>query len=212
MARLLRTFVAFSCGPAVRAALMRQGDRLARIDPALRPPTTGDYHLTVQFLGNTREEDTARIGAALAQAVRDVEPFAVRYGGLGAFPSASRARVVWAAVREIEEAGHLSALARAVGEGLEPLGYPPEARAFHPHVTIGRVRRRPDPAFVQAVEGGAALDLGSETLSELRFILSEPGSRGYRYVDLTTVQLAGSHRGEAGPPGGGAGRQDGEEE
>lgn len=189
MSRLLRTFVAVKCSPPVIRALRRWSDRLERIDTALRAPRTDDYHLTVQFLGNTAEEDVAAIGRALERGVENTPPFEIRYGGLGAFPSPERARVIWAGVEEVEEAGRLAALGRTVGEALEPLGHPPEQRAWHPHVTLGRVRRRPGPELVSAVERASAEDLGSEWVSELKLILSDPGNQGYRYIDLTTVEL-----------------------
>lgn len=169
--------------------MRREANRLARLDDALRPPRTDDFHTTVQFLGDTAEEDVAKIGGALAEAARLVEPVAVSYGGLGAFPTPARARVVWAAVREVDAEGALAELAGLVGESLAGLGYPPERRAFHPHVTIGRVRKRPGPDLAAAVEEGATLDLGAEVLSELKLILSDPGDRGYSYIDLTTVAL-----------------------
>lgn len=191
MGRLLRTFVAVRCAPEVARAMRTWCDRLARIDDALRPPATDDFHLTVQFLGDTREEDVAAVGRALLDAAADLAPFDVRYGGLGAFPEPARARVVWAGVREIATEGCLDALGRRVGRALAEVGHPPERRAWHPHVTLGRVRRRPSAALVEAVEAAAGADLGEDRVSELKLILSDPGSRGYRYIDLTTAPLGG---------------------
>jgi len=189
MPRPLRTFVAVRCAPHVVRALRRWGDRLAALDDALRAPRTDDYHLTVQFLGNTAEEDVPAIAKALEEAVADLPAFDVRYRGLGAFPTPERARVVWAGVEEVEPAGRLARLSELVGTALEPLGHAPEHRAWHPHVTLGRVKRRPSPALVAAVEAAEAEDLGEDRVSELKLILSAPGNRGYRYIDLTTIEL-----------------------
>lgn len=189
MPRPLRTFVAVPCSPQMVRALRRWGDRLAGIDSVLRTPATDDFHLTVQFLGNTAEEDIPEIARALDDAVEEIPSFDVRYRGLGAFPDPTRARVVWAGVEEVEPAGRLQALSHAIGEALEPLGHAPEHRAWHPHVTLGRLRGRPSSALVEAIEGAAAVDLGEDRVSELKLILSAPGNRGYRYIDLTTVEL-----------------------
>jgi 2'-5' RNA ligase len=190
MSRPLRTFVAVKCSSPVVRLLRRQADRLALLDEAFRPPATDDLHLTVQFLGNTAEEDVPGIARALEEAVGELGAFDVRYRGLGAFPEPARARVVWAGVEEVEAPGSLAALSRRVGEALEAVGYPPERRAWHPHVTLGRLRSRPSPALVEAVAAGTGVDLGEERVSELKLILSDPGNRGYRYIDLTTVELA----------------------
>src|SRR5262249_61451644 len=60
-------------------------------------------------------------------------------GGLGAFPAARIARVIWAGV---VDGASLAALASDVEAALSTLGFSPEARAFRPHVTLGRVRSR----------------------------------------------------------------------
>jgi 2'-5' RNA ligase len=194
MSKRLRTFVALRCGRAVAARLRRESERLAALEGAFRAPRTDDYHLTVQFLGDTAEEDLPALGRALEAAAASTAPLEVVYGGLGAFPSAQRARVVWVGMQAPQRPEALADLAGAVGQALEPLGYPPEARAFHPHITLGRLRRRPGPALVSAVEEGERLALGHETLSDLKLILSDPGDRGYRYIDLTTVELGSPGR------------------
>lgn len=190
MPRPLRTFVALKCSPSAVRAFRRWSDKLAAIDSALHAPKTDDYHLTVQFLGDTVEQDVPDIARALEEAVEELPSFDVCYRGIGAFPEPARARVVWAGVEEVEPAGHLAALSDAVGLALEPLGHAPERRAWHPHVTLGRVKRRPSADLVAAVQGAATEDLGDDRVSELKLILSAPGNRGYRYIDLTTVELA----------------------
>ena len=187
---MLRTFVAIRCGAEVAARLRREAERLARKDEALRIGAVEDLHLTVQFLGDTREEDLMPVSRALAQAAAASRPVDARYVGLGAFPEAGRARVVWAGIRE-EPAGALRALARDVGARLGPLGFPPEARDWSAHVTLGRVKGPPSPGLVRAIEAGADLDLGEETLSDLKLILSRPEEGRYHYIDLTTVPLGG---------------------
>jgi 2'-5' RNA ligase len=91
------------------------------------------WHLTVQFLGNRTDVD------GVTGALRGLEHPAgeLRLGELGAFPSARRARVLWVGTAVGTE--WLGALAAAVGERLAPVGYPPEARPFHGHLTLARL-------------------------------------------------------------------------
>jgi len=199
---LVRTFVALRCGPDVARRLRRESDRLAGLDRACRAPATDEYHATLHFLGDTDERDLAAVGRALGEAARGIPPLRLRYGGLGAFPTPTRARVVFAALREEGGEAHLPRLARAVGERLGRIGYPPESRAFHAHVTLARLRGLPGPALAEAVAGAVDLDLGRETVSEVRFILSDPGERGYRYIDLTVVPLEGLPGGPGGAESG----------
>jgi RNA 2',3'-cyclic 3'-phosphodiesterase len=56
----------------------------------------------------------------------------------GAFPSASRPRVLWLGVDGGEA---LLEVHRALAEALAGAGLPVEERAFRPHLTLARVRR-----------------------------------------------------------------------
>jgi 2'-5' RNA ligase len=50
-----------------------------------------------------------------------------------------RPRVLWIGVHE--ETGALATLQRDIEKSLAPLGFEPERRAYHPHLTLGRTRR-----------------------------------------------------------------------
>jgi len=94
------------------------------------------YHLTLQFLGPVLR--LAPVVGALAAAVAGCGSFPFRLGGAGAFPKPGRARVVWiGAAIGGEEA---IALAAAVAGALGPLGYEPDRKEFHPHLTVARLK------------------------------------------------------------------------
>lgn len=196
MGHRMRTFVALRCGRGIVRRLREETDRLEALDRAFRGPRSDDFHLTLHFLGETDERDLGHLGRALASVAAAFPPIFVTYRGLGAFPTPARARVVWVGLTADVEPDPLVELATAVGEALGELGYPPEARAFKPHVTLGRLRGRPGEVLVEAVEAGADLRLGQEILSDLKLILSDPGDRGYRYIDLTTAKLGAADEGE----------------
>jgi len=190
---LLRLFVGLRVSPAARAALAREGARLARDDDALRVTREPDLHLTLQFLGDTPRERVDALGQALGEVARAHAPFDVRYAGLGTFPERGEPSVVWVGVSE-QKPGGLAALARAVGEALTPLGFAREARAFAAHVTLARVRRgaRLAPATLERIARGREADFGPDRLSDLKLIVSLVGQVGYAYKDLTSHPLAGA--------------------
>ena len=103
-----------------------------------RMTTPDQWHVTLQFLGNRADID------AVADALDgfDVTAGSARLGGLGAFRSARRATVVWIGLAEGEEL--FAALAAEVAVRLRPLGFEPEARAFHPHLTLARLKTPAD--------------------------------------------------------------------
>jgi 2'-5' RNA ligase len=186
---LLRTFVGIRCGATSRRDLHRHALALQGDDPALKVHPATDLHLVLHYLGNTPQEDIALLGEALETAVEDVPPIEVDYRGLGAFPSIERPRVLWAGIEEPDGDTRLRDLQRAIGRALREVGYRPEKRAFHPHVTLARVRQRPSERVLTAVAEGEELDLSSESLSEVKLILSDPSQGPYHYIDLTTVEM-----------------------
>ena len=79
----------------------------------------GNMHVTLQFLGDTPEERVQDVIDAMtggvSQTVEQPE-IDLTVGGVGAFPSAQRPRVVWIGVRDVS--GELGSLQRAVGRSL----------------------------------------------------------------------------------------------
>ncbi len=135
----LRTFVALPLSEAMHEALSRVQRRLRRRIPyGVRWVRTEGIHLTLFFLGEIPAAQVEPISAALTAVARHVPPFTLAVGGLGAFPSPRRPRVLWVG---IEGGEPLTLLHAAVNEALASLGHRPDARPFHPHLTLGRVQR-----------------------------------------------------------------------
>lgn len=100
------------------------------------------YHVTLAFLGWTRAETVEPLRDRLTRALAGQAAFALRTAGMGCFPGHAKAQVLWVGVddREQKVAGLAARVSRAVGE----LGFPLERRAYHPHVTLARIRRPSD--------------------------------------------------------------------
>jgi RNA 2',3'-cyclic 3'-phosphodiesterase len=140
-----------------------------------------NYHATLKFLGWTREDAIGAVRDALDVALRGVQPFKFRTSRLGAFPSLEKASVLWAGV----EGGALDELATRVETATAGIGYPLETRAFHAHVTLGRLREtRPVKDVV--------LPLSEQMFSESRvdgvtLFESETKSSGSLYRELAKI-------------------------
>ncbi|HEV2094550.1 MAG TPA: RNA 2',3'-cyclic phosphodiesterase [Rubrobacter sp.] len=133
----MRVFVAIFPPPDVRGALVDAARALPT--DAFRLTAPERVHLTLRFLGEVPSGDLPRLTSALGPIGRHGCPFDAATSGFGAFPSARRARVLWAGIGEGSE--KLEDLARAVGALLEPEGFEPEDKPFVPHLTLGRARR-----------------------------------------------------------------------
>jgi RNA 2',3'-cyclic 3'-phosphodiesterase len=170
----------------VRARLAAEVERLRPLARDVAWVGRDNFHLTLKFLGGVEPDRLDAITAALAEVGRSRSAFDLGVRDLGAFPSRSRPRVLWAGVDE--GGGAAAALAVAVDDALASLGFEREARAFSAHVTLGRVRSpRPDPRLAEALRGDA---YGHQRVERLSLVRSELSPRGARYTKLAALPLA----------------------
>jgi 2'-5' RNA ligase len=111
-----------------------------------------NIHLSLKFLGEVDESQDADLRAALKQAAgtrNEPRPLTVQITGFGVFPDYHRPHVLWAGVTP--DAG-LELLQHGVEQAFAPLGFPTEARAFRPHVTVGRSEREARPRDFKGLE------------------------------------------------------------
>ena len=147
-----------------------------------------NLHVTVKFLGQTDDARIDAIGDAVRAVARRTPAFEVHVRGLGAFPTATRARVVWVG---LAPPAPLAALAAEVDAALAPFGVERESRPFAAHVTLGRVREsRRNPALADALARPA--DCGRLAVTRIALMRSELHPRGARYTELASVLLAGA--------------------
>ncbi|MBI4594160.1 MAG: RNA 2',3'-cyclic phosphodiesterase, partial [Candidatus Rokubacteria bacterium] len=168
---------------AVRAAL---GAEIAGLRPLARGVAwvaAENLHVTLKFLGEVDPDRLDRVAAALATVASGRAPFDLVVEGLGAFPSATRPRVVWAGLARGAHA--LAALAVSVEDALAGLGFAREARPFASHVTLGRAREpRPDPSLARAIGVAASRAFGAARVDRVTLMGSELHPRGARYTAL----------------------------
>src|SRR5213592_722333 len=124
----IRTFVAIRLDETVRATLGAAIEGLRRVARDVAWVAPENLHLTLKFLGQVREARTAELVAAIAQATSGFAAFEATVAGLGAFPTPTRPRVIWAGVGRGADA--LVGLAGRVDEALAALGFEREPRPF----------------------------------------------------------------------------------
>jgi 2'-5' RNA ligase len=108
MAKTTRTFVAISIPENLGAKLGRLQSQLAAQIPGVRWASSGEFHLTLAFLGDVDDTDLNDVCRAVAEVSKDVEPFDLRIESFGVFPDAVRPRTLWTGL---------------IGPGLEPPGH-----------------------------------------------------------------------------------------
>jgi RNA 2',3'-cyclic 3'-phosphodiesterase len=173
---MTRTFIAVERNDAVTLTLERQIAVLAIALPGVRWVDPAALHLTLAFLGELDEAQVAAaIEAADAAACR-AQPFRLEVAGLGTFGPPKAPRVIWAGLGGDLTA--LRALHADLARELQARGFPPEERAFSPHLTLARIKQplRPDAVsrlsllMSEPVDSGASMRVGALDVlkSELR--------------------------------------------
>jgi RNA 2',3'-cyclic 3'-phosphodiesterase len=150
----------------------------------------GPAHLTLAFLGEVADARVPEVVAAVRTAAGGVAPFALAAGGVGAFPSPTRPRVVWAGLTEGGDA--VAELARRIRAGLDAAGAPYDRRPFVPHITVLRVRREADRRLAAALLARPGGDrLGGRSVDAVDVKASERDANGARHTVVARLPLGG---------------------
>jgi 2'-5' RNA ligase len=158
------------------------GADLTLVDP-------DQFHVTLTFLGGTPKDKVPGIVEAAEAAVDGVEPHDLEVAGAGAFPDLSYLSVVWAGIANGEA---VTAVAEELEERLEPLGFEPEDRDFHPHVTLARVQSgRAKARLVEAIEAHQDETWGTTPWNRVVLMRSDLQSDGPVYTVVEEIPLEG---------------------
>jgi 2'-5' RNA ligase len=194
MAKMIRSFVAIELPDPAQDALRGVSERLRGKVPrdSVRWSRVSGIHLTIKFLGDVSEADLPKIKTALAQVGQRHGPFRFTIGGVGCFPNVKRPRVVWVGIEE--ETGSLGALQRDVEKSLAPLGFEPEKRAFHPHLTLGRTQRnvgsRDQGRLGEVIATAGVGELGQVQVKSFVLMRSDLRPDGAVYTPLALFDLS----------------------
>ncbi len=179
----MRIFLGIDLDDTTRARLKTLTSNL-EVPPKLRVVAPENLHLTLQFLGDVEDGALPAIAAAARTVAAASAPFELTLAAAGTFGAARRARVLWLGVGA--GTAELTALADALAQALEPLGFPPDERDYTPHLTLARTRR---PLDLCAVVGQIASPNLSMPASELVLFRSHLSSQGARYERLEHYPL-----------------------
>lgn len=184
----LRLFVAVSIEGAIRQRIdvllapIREAERAVAWVPAPK------LHLTLRFLGEQPASVVESLTAALHAAATGATAHTLTLGGFGAFPTLRRPRVLWIGVQANDA---LALLYKKVDDACASLGFGREARAFHPHLTVGRVRPRASLTAGTLAGSARVLDTTWTThVTTLDLMSSQLGPGGSRYERLVAAPLS----------------------
>jgi 2'-5' RNA ligase len=137
----------------------------------------------------------------IAQAIRGVayefSTFTVSIGEMGVFPHPRSPRVIWVSAKSVGD--DLTQLHGEIEKVLMPLGFSPEDRPFHPHLTLGRIKsgdRRRDLGFdktglMQWLFENHKREYGRFEVKEVLLVKSDLQPSGAVYTPLARMKFGG---------------------
>lgn len=190
---VIRAFIAIELPPDIQNRLEQVSQQLQQVlaGSPIRWVQTSNMHLTLKFLGDVSEKNLDLLTEMIRNEAESHFEHEFSVGGLGAYPSLKRPRVIWVGV---EAPAELLALQTGIENKTVKLGYPREERPFSPHLTLGRVSRsvtnqenRRIGEALQVVKIGF---LGVVFVKEIRLYKSVLKPSGPEYTSLFTASLA----------------------
>ena len=191
MKNIVRTFVAVEVDSAVRAQTECRIELLSDSGADVKWVDPKNQHLTLKFLGDVAGGEISRVCEMVQQAAVGVKPFELEIRGAGAFPNAGRPRTLWLGSGQGEE--EMIDLQGRIDKQLGKLSFRPDRRRFHPHLTIGRVRRGGPGLAELAKMLAAEADFAAGTIKVNKVLVfsSQLQRDGPIYEVLATARLSG---------------------
>lgn len=190
--RTIRTFIAIELSGTVIARAQEAIKLLKGSGAEVGWVDRGQMHLTLKFLGNVSEVETPDICRVVAEAAARVEPFEMVFRGLGAFPRVSEPRTIWLGIDQGQE--ELAELHETIEGALRTeMGFGKENRKFHPHLTLGRLRKESDPArdeLSRLIQENGAFDGDLTVVEEVVTFASTLGRQGPAHEPMGHASLA----------------------
>ncbi len=188
---MIRVFLAVELSSGIRENLFSLQQELKKILPPINWVRPESIHLTLKFLGYVEPSRISQLLLALEPIGKKQHGFSIEVQGVGVFPQVKHPRIFWVGVTGKTHA--LQELVLEIEAVLEPLGFPPEEKPYHPHLTLARIKRD------NAIVGSALLEnevlereqhFGTLTVDQLTLFQSDLDSTGATYTPLGAVLLS----------------------
>jgi len=186
-----RIFCAIELTQTTRHLVLAHIARLKEKVPHAKASWARDanLHLTLKFLGEIPAASVTDFSNAVSLAVRRVRPFAINLEQTGVFPPHGRSRVLWIGIND--PSTHLAELHAHLEEEAAQTGFAKETRAFHPHLTIARLRQADNARALANAHKQMEFEPLKINVAELLVIRSELRSEGSKYTVVSRHPLFG---------------------
>ncbi|HJR06205.1 MAG TPA: RNA 2',3'-cyclic phosphodiesterase [Pyrinomonadaceae bacterium] len=190
----MRIFCAVELPELVRARaaahIARLREAAARLPIKISWERAEKLHLTLKFLGEIEPARVEALQRAANRAAASVGKFEARLQGAGTFPASGNPRVLWLGLED--ETNAIAQLQEQLEAECALENFPRETRAFHPHITIARIRipvAAPARRLAKLHNEMGFEPPASFNVNDLTVMQSELGAGGSRYTPLSRYEL-----------------------
>ncbi|KPK25964.1 MAG: hypothetical protein AMK69_13020 [Nitrospira bacterium SG8_3] len=188
--RSLRVFLAVELSRNLCEKVAELQQELRVTLPTINWVRPESIHLTLKFLGYVAPAMVEQLLTAIEPIRKSQPSIMLEIQDLGVFPHIRCPRILW-----IGCTGDLPSLLNLVSQiegAMEPLGFPLEEKAYHPHLTLARIKH--DNAKVGSVLAHSGLleqprNLGPLLIDRITLFRSDLSPKGAEYTSLWTVPL-----------------------
>jgi 2'-5' RNA ligase len=178
----MRLFVAIPMSPEVEQVLITIVQQLRRQGEELRWQTPESWHVTLQFLGSSTQQQYDCLVKHLGTI--HLPPVPISIERLSSF---ERAGALFA---EVQRTPELIELQRAVLAATAPCGFEAECRPYSPHITLARRRGRSNRPRLEPIYANRQIKPQTFTATEFLLYESHLGPGGARYDVRERFRLA----------------------
>jgi RNA 2',3'-cyclic 3'-phosphodiesterase len=189
--KAIRAFLAVDPPEEVFREIIKIQERLRKaIQGDIRWVRPEGIHLTLKFFGYVYQSDIANISSVVKNGVANMRALSLNVRSLGAFPTATRPRVLWLGIDGDTDA--LIGLQAKIDTGFQEYGFKKEERPFRPHLTLARVKEPKGlVGLAEAVKKNEGYVAGSFTVSGLTLFKSDLRPTGAIYTKLSYFPFPG---------------------
>jgi len=185
----VRTFVAAVLPEEMKKQINTLVEKYRPYNQSIKWVKEENIHITLNFLGEVAEANIEELTEIIGSALRGMSSFFVNVGGISAFPSPERPRVLWIGVDDPEQG--LKKAYLAICDTLEhsALEVHRENKEYIPHITIGRIKGRLDKNSVRNLYACQDQKYGEFQVKEIVLFRSILHPQGPRYMQIHTFSF-----------------------
>jgi RNA 2',3'-cyclic 3'-phosphodiesterase len=184
---MIRTFIALPLPREVVAVMASVQKQLMDSGADVKWDGPEKFHVTLKFLGDIDSSLVPELTDRLKKSIGKLPAFELSFVRLGAFPNEDRPRVVWIGATESQQILRLQSQVEHV---CTSLGFATDDRAFHAHITLGRVKGQHQLDRLTASLKSITFEPLLARCTEVHFVRSELRPTGSVYTLLNSIPFA----------------------